>query len=267
MKNLEKLLKGKKKTITLMIGLIIGLYLLESSGLIGIVRSPIQSALVPLQLSLYKTRSDFQNFLNTVVDIRTLREGESSLRAENAQLLAENGRLKKLEAENNVLREQLGAKKIDRELIVAAVIGQDPLIASSEILVDKGSVDDVKRGELVVVEDILIGEVVSVGEVSSRVRLLSDAKTKIPAVSEDGVKGILKGEFGNSISFDKVVQGEKLARGQIIFSSGEAGIPKGLVLGKIDKIENDPAALFQKANVQPLLPLDNLETVFIIKKR
>ena len=41
------------------------------------------------------TRSDFQNFLNTVVDIRTLREGESSLRAENAQLLAENARLKK----------------------------------------------------------------------------------------------------------------------------------------------------------------------------
>ena len=132
---------------------------------------------------------------------------------------------------------------------------------------DKGSVDDVKRGELVVVKDILIGEVVSVGEVSSRVRLLSDAKTKIPAVSEAGARGILKGEFGNSISFDKVVQGEKLARGQIIFSSGEAGIPKGLVLGKIDKIENDPAALFQKANVQPLLPLDNLETVFIIKKR
>jgi len=133
--------------------------------------------------------------------------------------------------------------------------------------VDKGSVDDVKRGELVVVKDILIGEVVSVGEVSSRVRLLSDAKTKIPAVSEDGVKGILKGEFGNSISFDKVVQGEKLARGQIIFSSGEAGIPKGLVLGKINKVENQPAALFQKADIQPLLPLDKLETVFIIKKR
>src|SRR4030067_250937 len=170
MKNLGKLLKKQRKTITLLVGLIIGLYLLESSDLIGIIRSPIQSALVPVQLSLYKTRSDFQDFLNTIVDIRTLREGESRLRAENAYLLAENAKWKKLEAENKVLREQLGAKKIDKELIVAAVIGQDPLIASSEILVDKGSVDDVKRGELVVVEDILIGEVGAGGEGRSRVR-------------------------------------------------------------------------------------------------
>src|SRR4030066_849384 len=98
MKNLNELFKRQRKTITLLIGLIIGLYLLESSGLIRIIRSPIQSALVPLQLSLYKTRSDFQNFLNTIVDIRTLREGERSLRVGKAFLLAENAKWKKLEA-------------------------------------------------------------------------------------------------------------------------------------------------------------------------
>ena len=266
MKNFNKLLKKQRKTITLLIVLIIGLYLLESSGVIAVIRSPVQSALVPIQLSLYKTRSDFQNFLSTIVDIRTLREKENRLRAENAQLLAENARLKKLETENRVLRDQLAAKKIDKELIVAAVIGQDPLITTAEILVDKGRIDGVNRGELVVVRDILIGQVISVGEVSSRVRLLSDAKTKIPAVTEGGARGILKGEFGNSIIFDKVVQGQKLKKGEIIFSSGEADVPKGLVLGKIRKVENAPAALFQRAEIQPLLSIDLLEIVFIVKK-
>ena len=116
-----------------------------------------------------------------------------------------------------------------------------------------------------IIKDVLLGEVVSVGFSSATARLLNDPDTKIPAETASNVKGIVVGEFGNKIVFDKVVQGEKLKVGEIIFSSGEADFPKGLVLGKISRVKNDPAALFQRVSVEPIVPYGTLETVFIIE--
>ena len=194
-----------------------------------------------------------------------MRENENNLRAENAVLLAENARLKKLEIENKALREQLGAGKTTKKLLVAEVIGGDPLAIKSKLLINKGSRDGVEKGDLVIIKDILLGEIISVGFSSATARLLNDPDTKIPAETASNVKGIVVGEFGNKIVFDKVVQGEKLKVGEIVFSSGEADFPKGLVLGAISKVKNDPAALFQQGSVESILPYGTLETVFIME--
>ncbi|MDP2720799.1 MAG: rod shape-determining protein MreC [bacterium] len=245
--------------------MIITIFLLESTGIINLSNTPLQRLFVPLQLSLYKTKQDFSNFVATLGDIRALRENENNLRAENVVLLAENARLKKLETENKALREQLGAKKTEKKLLVAEVIGGDPLAIKSKLLINKGSRDGVKKSDLVIIKDVLLGEIVSVGFSSATARLLSDPDTKIPAETASNVKGIVVGEFGNKIVFDKVVQGEKLKIGEIVFSSGEADFPKGLVLGKISKVKNYPAALFQRGSLEPLFPYGALETVFIIE--
>ncbi|HEX7456251.1 MAG TPA: rod shape-determining protein MreC [Candidatus Nanoarchaeia archaeon] len=262
--NLPKIPTEKKRTITLIIGLIIVMFLLEQFGLINIITSPLQKVLEPAQIALYKTKQDLAGFVGTLVEIKDLRERESQLAEENNLLLAENAGLKKLESENEVLREQLGAKKVSEKLTVAQVIGQDPLISTSELLIDKGASDEISKGDLVIIKDVLIGEVTSVGSSSSVVRLLADSATKVPAQTQSGVKGILRGKFGNRIILDKVVQGQKLRKGEIVFSSGEADFPKGLVLGKISKVEKTPAALFQKAEVAPLLAPGSLDTVFIV---
>ncbi len=172
--------------------------------------------------------------------------------------------MEKLEKENETLRQQLGAKKFSKKLIVAAVIGQDPLISSSQLLVDKGGSDGVGEGALVIIKNILVGKIVTASNSTSSVRLLVDSETKIPAVTASGVGGIIKGEFGIEIVLEKVVQGKKLNRGEIVFSSGEADFPKGLVLGKIARVESKPAALFQKAAIDPLISYEELETVFIL---
>jgi rod shape-determining protein MreC len=265
-KTLPKISENKKKTITYVIILLITFIFLEITSITNILERPLQNVFTPLQLALYKTKQDVSGLFSTITEIGTLRESESKLERENELLLAENASLKKLEKENKALREQLGAKSYSKKLIVTEVIGQDPTFTASELIVDKGESDGVEKGTLVILKNILIGKIVAVGSSTSRVRLLTDSETKIPAVTESGVRGIIKGEFGNKILLDKVAQGKKLKKEELVFSSGEADFPKGLVLGKIVEIDNKPAAIFQKANINPLVPYEELETMFIVER-
>lgn len=260
-----KIYGAKQKTFILLIVAVAALFFFEQTGVIDFSRTPLQKIFLPAQIALHKTRQDFQNFLGTVVSIKSLREKETQTAYQNALLTAENARLRGLEEENEALRAQLGAAKTERKLIVAKVIGQDPLLSSSKMIIDKGKNDLVKRGYLVIVKDILVGEVVSVGASSSTIRLLSDSETKIPAITEGKVKGILRGQFGNQIILEKIVQAKKLKVGELVFSSGEEDMPKGLVLGKITKVDNEPAELFQKATIEPLVSFESLEIVFIVE--
>ncbi|OGY26187.1 MAG: hypothetical protein A2Z11_01235 [Candidatus Woykebacteria bacterium RBG_16_43_9] len=255
----------KYKTLIALTLIAVGFFILGVFGVTSFLETPLQKIFLPAQIALNKSGRDFTNFVTTIGDIKSLREKETKTTYENALLEAENASLKKLEEENKVLRAQLGAPKINPKLIVAQVIGGDPLLSSSKLLVDKGKRASVRKGDLVILKDILIGEVISVGDSTSTIRLLNDSETKIPAETEKGVGGILRGEFGNRIILEKVVQGKKIKKGEIVFSSGEADMPKGLVLGKISKIEAQPASIFQKAVVVPLISYESLETVFIIE--
>lgn len=261
---MDKFLKGlgKQKVFATLIVFVIVLFVVEM--LPWKIFSPTQKILLPVQIAIYKTKKDVDNFLGTFVDIKSLRGKENQLAKENALLLAENASLKRLKKENKTLKDQLGVSEQKRNLIAASVIGQDPLLSSSRLLVDKGKADEVKNKALVLLKDVLIGQIVSVGEYSSTVRLLTDSETKIPAVTAFGVKGLLQGEFGNKMSLTKVVQNKKISKDEIIFTSGEAGFPKGMVLGKITKVEKDPADLFQKAQVSSLIEFDLLDILFII---
>jgi len=252
----QKLNSQQKTLLTLGI-LVILIFFLENANLLNLLKDPVQKLLEPAQIGLYKSKQDIGNLFSTITEIGSLRDKKSGLERENALLLAENARLRKLEDENKILREQLGAKIASKNLILASVIGSDPLFSSSKLILDKGRDDGVKINSLVILKDILIGQIVGVGSSTATVQLLNDP--------EAGVKGILQGEFGTKISLVKVVQNEEIKNGQIVFTLGESGFPKGLVLGKIIKVDKNPAELFQKAGIEPLIPFSSLDLVFIVK--
>jgi rod shape-determining protein MreC len=256
---------SKQKTFLGLILLVVVLFFLEAAGVMNFVTDPAQKIFRPLQLGFYKTGQDFANFFETVKGVGSLRARENELSAENAKLLAENASLKKLTGENKLLREQLGAKIAAKDVITASVIGGDPFLSSEEFLLDKGEADGVKEDALVVIKDILIGQIGTVRRSTSTVRLLTDPESKIAAITEGGTKGIVEGEFGSGLALKKVAQTDALQEGQVVFTLGEARFPRGLVLGKITKVQKNPAELFQTAVVEPLLPFKSLDLVFIVK--
>ena len=145
-----------------------------------------------------------------------------------------------LEAENKRLKKVLEDISSSSEAIIAKVIidKQSPFLRS--IIINKGSKNEIKKGMAVLSDSYLVGKVIEVNFMTSRVLLLSDLNSKIPVTIEPGgIQSILS---GNGVS-DGVIQYTKdkmpINGEGVIYTSGAGGLLKsGIPIGKIKHNEN-----------------------------
>ena len=144
-------------------------------------------------------------------------------------LLTENKNLKQAiessqtAVENNI-QDNISAKVLlDKE---------SPFLKS--IIISKGTRAGIKKGMPVINEGYLIGKVVEVNYLSSRVLLLNDLNSKIPIIIEKlGVHAILAGFGEERPRLEYLPEGFELSGSTTIFTSGKDGIfPPGIPIGK-----------------------------------
>jgi rod shape-determining protein MreC len=65
-----------------------------------------------------------------------------------------------------------------------------------------------------------------------------------------------------------LVQGADVIEGDVVVSSGLGGVfPKGLVIGKIARINKKSDGLFLDVDIEPSVNFSKLEEVFIVKNK
>jgi len=163
--------------------------------------------------------SEFSNMQNEIKKIK----GEKQV---SDYIIIENKRLKKIFEDNLVNAEEAIAKVL--------IDKQSPFLKT--IVINKGSKDDVSLGMAVLDEEYLVGKVVEVNYLTSRILLLSDLNSKIPVTIEpDGYQAILSGigkDFG-IIQYSK--ENYIPNKNGIVYTSGSGGIFKaGIPIGKIE---------------------------------
>ena len=151
-----------------------------------------------------------------------------------------------LEAENKRLKKVLNDINYSSELVIAKVIidKQSPFLRS--IIINKGSKNNIKKGMSILSNSYLIGKVVEVNYMTSRVLLLSDLNSKIPVTIEPGsIQSILSGDGENSGNIQYTKDNLPIADGSIIYTSGTGGLLKsGIPIGKIEQNENKNSVNF-----------------------
>ncbi|MCX6763090.1 MAG: rod shape-determining protein MreC [Candidatus Moranbacteria bacterium] len=211
--------------------------------------------------------SDFFNFLGTIGD---LKDENGKMIQKNQELLAENARLKDIEKENGILREEFGlAPKNKFDLEASFVVAQDPQGLGNYIIVDKGSNKGIKTGMPAVISDgILIGRVTDVYSNTAKITLITDPASAINAeVQDSSSKGIVNGEYGLGIKMNMISQAQEIKEGDLVVTSGLGGeMPRGLVIGKISRINQSKDKLFQEASVLPEANFSDLRIIFVVKK-
>jgi rod shape-determining protein MreC len=211
--------------------------------------------------------ADFFIFLGTIGDLKNENE---KLIQENQGLLAENARIKDIEKENGVLRKEFRlAPKNKFDLEASFVIAQDPQGLGNYIIVDKGNDKGIRTGmPAVVSEGILIGRVTDVYSNTAKVTLITDPASAINAEAQNsGAKGIVNGEYGLGIKMNMISQAQEIKEGDAVVTSGLGGeMPRGLVIGKISRIDQSKDRLFQEASVFPEANFSDLRIVFMVKK-
>ena len=162
------------------------------------------------------------------------------------KLKSEKYEVKFLEAENKRLKKVLNDINYSSELVIAKVIidKQSPFLRS--IIINKGSKNNIKKGMSILSDSYLIGKVIEVNYMTSRVLLLSDLNSKIPVTIEPGsIQSILSGDGKNSGNIQYTKDNLPIADGSIIYTSGTGGLLKsGIPIGKIEQNENQNSVNF-----------------------
>jgi rod shape-determining protein MreC len=180
--------------------------------------------------------------------------------------------LRLLEEENQILKKELKFFENNSYNFVAArIIGKDST-ASDTFILNKGSRDGIKVGLPVVIDEgILVGKIVKVEEGISNFLLLTDNNSKVAAavlqnnMDFSKTNGIVTGEHGLSMKMEFIPKDVNLGEGDIVITSGlEKDIPRGLVIGKIDRVINEEGLVFQSAIVKQMARVDDLSIVSIL---
>ena len=143
-----------------------------------------------------------------------------------------------IEFENMELKRLIEDYFVEEEQVYAKVLidKESPFLRS--IVINKGSKNGVKEGMIVYDDIYLIGKVVEVNFLTSRVLLISDINSKVPVTIQPlNIEGIMSGLNSNSGQLQYVNQ-EKLTDNNtelIIVTSGSGGIFKsGIPIGKVN---------------------------------
>ena len=147
-----------------------------------------------------------------------------------------------LQTENNQLQEVLELDKTTSYSTVGAKIMLDknsPYLNS--VVINKGSNVGIKLGMPVLNKGNLVGRIVEVNYISSRILLLNDLNSKIPAViSPSGEQAILSGIGQKNPTLEYLPDGFQNVDDLTVYTSGKDGVLfPGISIGKIIKDEDD----------------------------
>lgn len=244
--------------------------ILNFTPVVPFFRSRFLALTHPLQLGFLNLGLSFSSEISFWNHVREISEYNSELEAENVNLKVQLSQLQEVQRENEVLAKELSlVVDASPTLLKAKVQSYGGVETSSLIMIDRGRLDDLQGGEVVVLAGNLVGKIIEVAERTSFVRLLIDDDLKVAALDQDSpdrARGVVRGQFSRLMLMDKILKEERVVEGDKIITSGEDSVfPKGLVIGVVRKVESGPEGLLQKATVESLLKLNRLEEVFIIR--
>lgn len=208
------------------------------------------------------------------VDIRSLQARLTALLQERDQLASEAARIASLEREVAELQAALDLRATTSFTTVAAqVVARDFAIDRRYVILDVGSADGVKVGDVVIGAGAsLAGRVVQVSDQSCQVRLLTDPEFSVTSeVASTGAIGQVRGRAANPLAFDDVDAQRQVLVGAEITTSGielsptlRSAFPRGLSVGRVVAVNSIASAVLQSADVQPTLDLDSVRTLLVI---
>ena len=176
-----------------------------------------------------------------------LYEDYKKLNLDYKKLKAENLNIEFIKSENKILKSKIEDIKDQKYEVLAKVIidKQSPFLKS--LIVNRGSKDKIELGMAVLDGDFLVGKVVEVNYLTSRILLLSDLNSKIPvSIEPNGIQSILSGTGGKHGKLQYLLSDNLNIKGEDeVFTSGSGNIfNAGIPIGTVKIKDNLPEIIF-----------------------
>ncbi len=223
----------------------------------------------PFESAMQDATRPVADFLNNLTDVNRLTGENQDLRAENERLANENAGLREAERENLELRQLIDIRGVseDEIFVDANVFSREPNNAKDVIAIDRGRVDGLQEGMIVLtMQGSLIGSISRVLDDFAWVTLITDPDSAVSGIiQESRAQGVLIGSADGILTMEFVVETADVKEGDLVLTSGVSGShPAGELIGKVVEVEGTAQELFQNVRVQPLADLSSLEHVLVL---
>jgi len=254
--------------VLLILTLAILLSNLKEKSSLNFAEKAVVTALAPFQDAVGWTAAKlamvWEDYINLV-----------DTKKENREL---KGRVDRLAFENSLLVERLKFyQRLDKLLSfpsvntaafeAARVIGRDTTDRVKLITINKGAGRGIRENMPVVTYEGLVGRVARVAWGASKVLLITDVRSAIDALAQDTRDSmVVAGTNSPFLEARYLAVNAKVKNGDRIISSGLGGVfPKGLLIGELRDVRTQRDSLFTSAKVAPMVNLDRLEEVLVLK--
>jgi rod shape-determining protein MreC len=221
------------------------------------MRTALSDALAPIYAVLAVPLSTVRDAAADIGQVFTLRSENLRLRAENDRLRRWYDVAMALDAENTELKANLHwIPDPALSYVTARVVADAGGVYARSVLLSLGPNHAVRKGQIALDANGLVGRVTEVGARSARVLLITDMNSRIPVLLEHSrAKAIL---VGGNTPYPRLMylpEGTRPAEGERVVTSAEANaFPAGLTVGTVHygsatQPEVDPAANLERLEI------------------
>ena len=222
--------------------------------------------LSPIQYVVKTPSHFFYSILEETETIAQLESKIESLEKDNKMMKMNLQRIDILKDEVARLRsiKRALSKKFEN-IQIAKVIQGDVIPNKESIKIDIGSNDNIALGQTVMGTNGLIGQIVEVALYSSKVLLITDVNSNVPAIiTRTGKQVIVKGRSQDDLLEISFTDDSDIKSGDLIVTSGQAGrFIASLNIGRIVQIKMNEGERFAEVLVEPSEYIENINEVIV----
>ena len=232
------------------------------------VRYVLQAAVYPIQLAVSSPTTAWQWLKESIAT-------RDALRGENAQLLRRlrelelrSMRFEALARENDQLRGLQGAlPAVAERWLVAEVVDIQLNSLRQRVLIDRGTVNGVFKGQAVLDDAGLLGQTTHVGPWSAEVILITDPEHAVPvSIERTGLRTIAVGTGDTaSLALPYLPANADIKVGDRLLTSGLGGVfPAGYPVGRVAEVHRDAVQPLAQVRAIPFARLDTDREVMLV---
>ncbi|MBH3300919.1 rod shape-determining protein MreC [Serratia marcescens] len=263
--------RGSSLQLRLFLAVIAAIGLIVADSRLGTfvkIRNYMDTAVSPFYFLANGPRKVLDSVSETLA---TRQQLELENRALRQELLLKNSDillLGQFKQENARLRELLGSPlRQDEHKMVTQVIstGSDPY--SDQVVIDKGSDNGVYEGQPVISDKGVVGQVVAVAKVTSRVLLICDASHALPIqVLRNDIRVIAAGSgCADDLQLEHLPNNTDIRVGDVLVTSGLGGrFPEGYPVAVVSSVKVDNQRAYTVIQARPTAGLQRLRYLLLL---
>jgi rod shape-determining protein MreC len=232
------------------------------------LRSAISILIYPIQYLVNLPVAVGQWMGESVSTRENLLEENERLRMQHLLFKAQLQKLTALQVENIRLRELLqSSKKVGENVLIAELLAVDLDPFSRQIVINKGSTDNVYLGQPVLDAEGIMGQIIHLGPFSSTAMLITDPNHAIPVhVNRNGLRAIAMGTGTPDIlEIPYMTNSADIVEGDLLTSSGLDGrFPRDYPVARVTQVTKNPTQPYATVVAEPVALLERSREVLLV---